>query len=332
MSPIAYSERDGVRRAAVRIAGGRMRVRFVAWVWLLVGVCPLLIGQGSRRLAIMEANGSAARGNPGIAAMEARVSDDLNAKLAGQPGITLIDRASVDKLIKEQNFQNSDRSDANTAARIGKLLGVSQVVLVNVYDASYSTHQDGSNGSSKTTGTMVLRANARLIDVETAVILAQPKSEFQDSVVVGETSKSQGFNFGAIRVPAKQKSSGGDPKVIQDNETAKAVDSVTTDLATQFKAVIASAPKPKAAPALVAGIANGSVFINEGAGSGIKAGDHFQVTRTVSVGLTDPTTGQPIVRKQKICVLTISDVEDTNASGTCAGGLPQSKDVAEPME
>jgi hypothetical protein len=25
-------------------------------------------------------------------------------------------------------------------------------------------------------------------------------------------------------------------------------------------------------------------------------------------------------------------VNDTNASGTCAGGLPQSKDVAEPMQ
>ncbi|GGG94472.1 CsgG/HfaB family protein [Silvibacterium dinghuense] len=308
-----------------------MRVRWVVCSWLVVAACPLLMGQAGRRWAIVEENGPAARSNGAVAATEARVADDLNAKLAGQPGVTLIDRANVDKLIKEQNFQNSDRSDPNTAARIGKLLGVSQVVMVNVYDSNYSTHQDGSNGSSKTTGTVVLRANARLIDVETEVILAQPKSEFQDSTVVGETSKSQGFNFGAIRVPAKQKSSGGDPQVIKDNETAKAVDAVTTDLATQFKAVIASAPKPKAAPALVAGISGGAVYINEGTAAGVKAGDRFQVTREVSVGLIDPKTGQPIVRKQKICVLTIADAEDTNASGTCAGGLPQSKDVAEPM-
>lgn len=51
----------------------------------------------------------------------------------------------------------------------------------------------------------------------------------------------------------------------------------------------------------------------------------------VSVGLNDPTTNQPILRKQQICVLTITDVQDTNASGTCQGGLPQSKDVADPM-
>jgi hypothetical protein len=39
-----------------------------------------------------------------------------------------------------------------------------------------------------------------MIDVETGVILAQPASSFEDSVVVSETSKSQGFRFWAVRV------------------------------------------------------------------------------------------------------------------------------------
>jgi hypothetical protein len=53
--------------------------------------------------------------------------------------------------------------------------------------------------------------------------------------------------------------------------------------------------------------------------------------REVNVGLNDPTTGKPILQKQRICVLTIVTAEETNASGTCQGGLPQSKDVAEPL-
>ena len=307
-----------------------MRARVGFLLALMLMVAPWALGQ-ARRLAIVEGNGSLARSNPAFATAESRVTDDLTAKLTGQPGLTLVDRASVDKILKEQNFQNSDRSSSDTAVRIGKLLGVGQIVLVNVYDASYTTHQEGSGGSTRTTGTVVLRANARMIDVETGVILAQPTSSFQDSAVVSETSKSQGFRYGMINVPAKQKSSGGDPRVIEDNEWAKAGDAVTSDLAAKLSGGVSSAPAPKLASALVAGIANGSVYINQGSTAGVKAGDKFQVIREVSVGLTDPSTGKPIVQKQRVCVLTIVDAQETSASGTCQGGLPQSKDVAEPL-
>jgi hypothetical protein len=292
----------------------------------------VVFGQPARRLAIVEANGPAARSNGGIALVESRLTDELTAKLAGRPGLTLVDRASIDRILKEQNFQNSDRSSADTAVRIGKLLGVGQMLLVQVVNASYTQHQEGSGNTVQTIGTVALRANARMVDVETGVILSEPVSSFQDSVQVSETQKSQGFQFGTMRVPPKTKVTGGDPKVIQDNEWDKAVDAVTADLATKMTTSIASAPVAAMAPPLVAGIANGAVYINEGANAGIKAGDRFQVIRSVSVGLNDPTTGQPMVQKQSVCVLTITTVNDANASGSCDGGLPQSKDVAQPMK
>jgi hypothetical protein len=308
-----------------------MQARKVFQVALLLTSGCWALAQPARRLAIMEANGPAARSNGGIAQIESRVTDALTAKLAGRPGLTLIDRASIDKILKEQNFQNSDRSSADTAVRIGKLLGVGQIVLVQVVDASYSQHQDTSGNTTQTIGSVVLRANARMIDVESAVILTEPTAAYQDSVQVAKTTKSQGFQFGAMRVPPKTTTEGGDPKVIQDNEWDKAVQSVTNELASKMTSSIENAPGPAAAPALVAGIANGAVYINEGAAAGVKAGDKFQVMRNVSVGLNDPTTGQPIVQKQRICVLTITNVDDSNSSGTCDGGLPQSKDVAQPM-
>jgi flagellar assembly FlgT-like protein/curli production assembly/transport component CsgG len=309
-----------------------MRSNSAVMLGLSLMMCSFAFAQSARRLAIIEANGPMARSNAAFALAENQVADKLTAKLAGKPGITVIDRASVDKIIKEQNFQNSDRSSSDTAVRIGKLLGAGQIVLVNVYDGGFTTHNEQSGNTTKTIGTQTLRANARLIDVESGVILGEPSSEFQDSVQVSEVSKSNGYQFGAIRVPAKQSTTGGDPKVIQSNEWAKASDAVTTDLATKLVALIGSAPGPKAASAMVAGIANGSVYINQGSQSGIKASDKFKVVREVNVGLNDPATGKPIVQKQTVCVLTIVNVNDTNASGTCAGGLPQSKDVAEPMQ
>jgi hypothetical protein len=308
-----------------------MRSKIVFLCALIVVNMPWVFGQSTRRLAIMNANGPAARSNGGIALVESQLTDSLTSKMAGRAGITLVDRASIDQIIKEQNFQNSDRSSPDTAAKIGKLLGVGQIVLVQVIDASYTQHNETSGSMTQTIGTVVLRADARLINVETAEILAEPTSSFQDSVQVSETSKSQGFQFGAMRVPPKTTTKGGDPAVIQHDEWAKAEDSVSGELAGKLRGTLSNAPGPAASSALVAGIANGSVYINQGSTAGVKAGDRYQVTREVSVGLTDPSTGKPIVQKQKICVLTIANVDDTNSSGSCDGGLPQAKDVAEPM-
>ena len=308
-----------------------MQIRSVFPVALILMSNCWALAQPARRLAIVEANGPAARANGGIALVESRVTDALTARLAGRPGLMLIDRASIDKILKEQNFQNSDRSSADTAVKIGKLLGVGQIVLVQVFDASFTQRQDVSGNTTLTIGTVVLRANARMIDVETAAILGEPAASYQDSAQVSKTTHSAGFQFGAMRVPPKTETSGGDPKVIQDNEWDKAVESVTAELSGKLTASIQNAPGPAAAPALVAGIANGAVYINEGANAGVKAGDRFQVTREVSVGLNDPTTGQPILQKQRICVLTIASVDDSNSSGNCDGGLPQFKDVATPM-
>lgn len=288
----------------------------------------------ARRIAIVEAGGQPANSNQVIAAAESRLADELNSKLAGQPGVNLVDRASVDRIIKEQNAQFSDRFSADAAVRIGKLLGAQQMVLVHVTDASWSQSQQGSNGNSKTQGTVILRANVRLVDVETAVIMMQPSSFFEESVPLSETSHSQGFQIGAIHVPARQKSNGGDAKVIADNEWAKATDSVTKELAAKLSSSIATAPVAQSAPlsALVAGIAGGNVYINQGSNTGVKVGEKFQISRMVDIGLKDPATNQPILKKQQVCVLTIVDVQETNASGTCqGGGLPESKDVAGSM-
>jgi hypothetical protein len=294
-------------------------------------VCPSLFAQPARRIAILPANDK-------FAEIENHVADDLTGKLAGKNGVTIIDRAITERILKEQNFQNSDRSSLDTAARIGKLVGAGQIVLVQVASASYTGHQETSGDTTKNIGTVVLQADARVIDVETAVILGQPASSFQDSAVVNETvtkKGSNGIHFGAIQTrptPPTRTTTGSDPKVVENNEWTKAIDAVSADLTSQLIKVFSSAPGPKAEFPLVAGIANGSVFINEGTTAGIKQGDRFQIVRKVDVGLKDPKTGQPITQRRRICVLMLANVDETNSSGACQGGLPMSGDVAEPLQ
>jgi copper chaperone CopZ len=309
-----------------------MKSRFILILALTAVVGPSILGQPMRRWAVIAAHGPAANSNQGIAQAEARLTDDVTTQLTGVPGVTLIDRASVDRILKEQNFQNSDRSSAETAARIGKLLGVGQIVMVQVSDATYSMHNEQARFKTKTFGTVVLRARARIIDVETGIIQAQPSSAFEESVLISEKSNSQSpIIFGGIRIPQGQSAGGGDPKVVQNDEWAKASDTVAKDLATKLTSSMPAPSVPKMEPPLVAGIASGAVYINRGSTVGIKAGDRFQVTRQVSLGFNDPATGQPMLKKQRVCVLTIVSADESSSSGTCQGGLPQPKDVAEPL-
>ena len=54
------------------------------------------------------------------------------------------------------------------------------------------------------------------------------------------------MQFGTIYVPAKQKSTGGDPTVIQTNEYGKAQESVTQELVAKLMTTMKAAPTPKA--------------------------------------------------------------------------------------
>jgi len=171
-----------------------------------------------------------------------------------------------------------------------------------------------------------------MIDVETGSILTQPSSSFQDSAEIAKVVSHAALNLGPYRQPAKNEVvSNNDPNVVQASEWTKAVDSVSAGLTAKLSDALAAVPGPKAELPLVAGIANGSVYINEGTAAGIKVGDRFEITRQKDTGLVDPKTNKPITEKAAVCVLTVISVADDHASGTCKGGLPQSKDVAEPV-
>jgi hypothetical protein len=302
-----------------------MRSKSLFLLSLILMAWPWALGQPARRFAILAANGPMAKANQQIALVENLLVDSLTAKLTGQPGLTVVDRADIQKVLAEVVVSNADISSPTTAARVGKLVGAGQIVLVDVYYFNWAASPETSGNTTRTNGTIVLRANARMVDVETGAILVAPSSEFEDTALISTASKP----IWPQNAPVK--TTGRSPLVVYNEEWAKASDAVTAGLAAKLTAAIADAPPPKMASPLVAGIANGSVYINQGSTAGIKVGDKFQVVREVSVGLNDPATGRPIVQKQSICVLTVANADETSASGTCPGGLPQSKDVAQPM-
>src|SRR6202140_1174389 len=60
------------------------------------------------------------------------ISDMLMEKLVNGGQYSVIERAALDKILKEQNFSNSDRADANSAAKIGAVLGVDAIIIGSI--------------------------------------------------------------------------------------------------------------------------------------------------------------------------------------------------------
>lgn len=80
----------------------------------------------------------------------------------GKNEINVVERMQIDKVLKEQGFQQSGFVDIDTAVELGKLVGANYVIV----------------GSVNSTGGFNVRINAKIVDVETAKIIY---SEFIDA-------------------------------------------------------------------------------------------------------------------------------------------------------
>jgi TolB-like protein len=78
----------------------------------------------------------------------------LISELGSNPGIRVVERDQLEKIMSEQNLSTSGRVDPATAVRVGKLLGVHHMIF----------------GSFVTDGRGTMRIDARAVNVETSVV------------------------------------------------------------------------------------------------------------------------------------------------------------------
>ncbi len=112
------------------------------------------------------------------------IADMLVDRFVNDAVFSVIERKALNKLMAEQNFSNSDRADPASAAKIGKLLGVSAIVIGSITqfgrdDSNKSIAGGGSTlgrfgvgGIGKKEAKAIVQITARLVDVNTGEILA----------------------------------------------------------------------------------------------------------------------------------------------------------------
>ena len=258
------------------------------------------------------------------------ITDLLVQKLVQDGTYSVIERSALDKLLAEQNFSNSDRAVATSAAKIGKLLGVDCIIIgsitqfgrddknTKVGGGGYSgwTHGIGGVGVSKAKA--VVGITARMVNVNTGEILAAVtgtgESERGSTSLLGGGGNWWGGGGGSLDM-----GSSNFGNTILGEATHKAVDDVGSQLDTSAGKV----PTVKLeVNGLVADVSGNTLIVNVGSKAGVKVGDRLNVSRQVRV-VKDPSTGKVIKSvEDKVGEATVTEVDADSATATFSGSGP----------
>jgi curli biogenesis system outer membrane secretion channel CsgG len=311
-------------------------LRYPNFLFSALLICSLLNplqAQTRRRIAVLAADRASFRGYMNQAdqqrlSLEAKLVDALVSKLASNPSFEVLDRSETQTLEGEQDNKLNDRFDPAQAAKLGKLQGVNVMIFVGVggFQANASEEHKDLVLYTKTTvqGVVHLSVNTKAIAVDTGAVLSAPSAE-KNETFIHESKSAATRTYGAA-IPPRD--------VTQANSAAlsqlvdKAVDESTAEISSKLAGSLTasvSIPRPVGTPKVV-GIDQGKVMVNRGSTGGLKVGDRFQVIRMADSGFKDPDSGQPIIRKKRICSLILSDVDESLAYGSCEGEVPQAGD------
>jgi len=114
------------------------------------------------------------------------IRDLLVEKLVQGNVYSVIDRSAMDKILTEQNFSNSDRVNPASAAKLGQVLGVDAIIIGSITQFGRDDQSTtiggggfggfgsklGLGGIKKRNAKAAVGITARLIDINTAEILA----------------------------------------------------------------------------------------------------------------------------------------------------------------
>jgi curli biogenesis system outer membrane secretion channel CsgG len=264
----------------------------------------------------------------------------LEQKLVQDGKYRVIDRNAMDKILKEQNFSNSDRVDPNSAAKIGRILGVSAIITgsitqfgrddkhVGAGGGGYGLGKYGLGGIGKNDSKAVVNVTAKLIDINTAEILAVATGSGQ--------SKRSGFKLGG---GGGGWSGGGGGNLdmgssnFAESILGEAVNASVASLGQQLDDKADSLPTVKVeVSGLIADVTGNTLVLNVGTKAGVKVGDHLGVFHA-GKEIRDPATGKVLKRMEtRLGDVTITEADETTSTGTCTGTVPKVGDVVKTVQ
>ena len=259
------------------------------------------------------------------------IADMLVTDLVRNGTYSVIERKQLDRILQEQNFQQSGRADATSAVQLARILGVDAIIIGSITQFGRDDKKLGIGGGGvrvggigiggigRKTAKAVVNIDARIVSTTTAEILGvatgHGESKRSGTSLIGGVATGAGAVGGAFSMGSSN--FGG---TIIGEATRAAVDSMVGQLA----AAAASMPETKVAiKALVADVAGGEIIINVGTAGGVKVGAEYDVMRP-GREVRDPATGRVLRRiTTRVGTLKITSADEQSATGTLTGGPAQ---------
>lgn len=269
------------------------------------------------------------------------ISDLLIDRFVKDGTYRVIERREINKVLQEQNFANSDRADATTAAKIGRVLGVDAIIIGDITQFGRDDHNTNAGGvlnrwdkygigkvgvhKSKA----VVAITARMIDASTGEILASEsgKGESQRS---GTNLLGGGGDWGGGGAGSLDMGSSNFAQTI----LGEAVNAAVSELGSKLDQDAGKMPTQTVQiNGLVADASGNSIVINVGSKAGVHVGDHLVVSRVTRV-IKDPATGKPLRSvEEPVGQLQITSVDEGSAVGSFTGtGQPKVGDAVKNVQ
>lgn len=267
------------------------------------------------------------------------IADILVDRLVTDGAYSVIERKELDKVLGEQNFANSDRADASTAAKIGRVLGIDAIIIGSITQFGSDDKKTNIGGSgvgdrlgkfglggvSRSKASAVVQITARMIDTSTAEILASVQGHGEESKsgtgILGAGGSWAGAGAGALDMQSKN---------FRETILGAAVNKAVTEVANGLDQKAGSMPtKTVTIDGLVADASpDGTLIVNVGSAAGVKVGTQLLVKRT-GKEIHDPSTGKVIRRiEESVGTMTVTEVDAQSAVGKFSGpGKPQVGDT-----
>ncbi len=248
------------------------------------------------------------------------IVDLLVTGLVKDGSYSVIERKALDKILAEQNFSNSNRADPNSAAKIGKILGVDAIIVGSITEFGNETKKTGLGGGGGnwhgvglgSVGHSNSKANVAITarDYQRGYRRNPGRRRRQGPVRRSSTNLlGGGGNWGGFGGGHADFGSSNFQNTIIGEATKKAVDELTTNLVSDVPKIAAHTITVEG---MVAAVEGNQIVLNVGGKAGIKVGDQFNVER-VTKEIKDPTTGNVIRRlATTVGVVKATDVDDVS--------------------
>lgn len=253
-------------------------------------------------------------------------------RIADANNMVVVERAKINTLIKEQDFNASNRVKQGSGARVGQVSGADamlsgDIIIFGRDDKKRNVRGGGIIGgviggiaSSKNEDKAVVAIDYRLIDAETSEVIATGEAR-------GESSR-KGSAFGAIGGALGKGVAGVEVDMTSSNFAQTIIGEATQDcvnkLADILKEQSSNMKKTvREVETTVADVSGNSLVIAAGGNDGVNVGEIFEIHQIVRE-IKDPTTKEVLDRlTNKVGEMTITSVRDKISSGTYIGSPPK---------